>query len=69
VQEAHAAQAELYERVALRQEPWREELLHWSFDGGEWRLHGSLLATSDAGRLSVTRTGWCPGLDARTPAI
>jgi hypothetical protein len=61
LREAQAAQTELYERVMLRQEPWREELLHWSYDGAEWRLHGSLLPASGGSRRSVTRSGWCPG--------
>lgn len=63
--EAHAAQVELQERVWLRQEPWREELLHWSYDGTEWRLHGTRLPDTDARRASVTRSGWCPAQRAR----
>ena len=59
LREAQAAQTELHERVILRQEPWLEEFLHWSYDGAEWRLHGSYLP-GPHGRASVTRSGWCP---------
>jgi hypothetical protein len=60
IREANAAQVELRERVWLRQEPWREEFLHWSFDGDEWRLHGERLPWPDGRGRSVTRSGWCP---------
>ena len=60
LRDAHAAQVELQEQVWLRQEPWLEDLLHWSNDGGEWRLHGCLLPDPGARRRSVTRGGWCP---------
>jgi hypothetical protein len=54
-----AVQVELHERMALRDRPWEEDLLHWSADG---RLHGSI--PPPPGRRSVTRGGWCNGLDA-----
>ena len=59
LREASAAQSELHERAMLRREPWLEELLHWSHDGGEWRLHGTRIPP-DGRRRSVTRSGWCP---------
>jgi hypothetical protein len=59
LQEFQAGQTELHERVLLRQEPWLEEYLHWSYDGGQWRLHGRYPAKPGA-RPSVTRSGWCP---------
>ena len=62
LREAQAQQVELQERVLLRQQPWLEELLHWSYDGERWRLHGSRLPPRDGRRRSVTRSGWCPGL-------
>ena len=62
LREAHEAQRELHERRWLRQEPWLEELLHWSYDGETWRLHGSRLPRPDGKRRSVTRGGWCPGV-------
>jgi hypothetical protein len=54
-----AVQVELHERMALRDRPWEEELLHWSADG---RLHGSI--PPPRGRRGVTRGGWCTGLAA-----
>lgn len=60
LREAHDAQVELQERAWLRQEPWLEELLHWSYDGERWRLHGSLVPPPNGRRRSVTRSGWCP---------
>ena len=60
LREAHAVQNELQERALLRQEPSLEEFLHWSYDGEEWRLHGSRIPKSDGRRRSVTRSGWCP---------
>jgi len=60
IREANAAQVELRERVRLRQQPWQEKFLHWSFDGDEWRLHGNRLPAPDERGRSVTRSGWCP---------
>ena len=62
LRDAQALQVELQERVMLRNQPWLEELLHWSYDGEEWRLHGSRPPPPDGRRRSVTRSGWCPGL-------
>ena len=50
-----AVQAELHERMALRDRPWEEEFLHWS--GGE--LHGWRLPPPGR-RIGTTRDGWCP---------
>jgi hypothetical protein len=65
LREAQAAQLELQERVMLRRQPWLEDLLHWSYDGEEWHLHGSRMPPRDVRRRtvsrSVTRSGWCPG--------
>jgi hypothetical protein len=68
LREAHAAQVELYERMTLRQEPWREEFLHWSYDGVEWHLHGRYPAPVHDRRPSVTRSGWCPRVTPRVTA-
>ena len=54
-----AVQVELHERLALRDRPWEEDLLHWSADG---TLHGSI--PPPPGRRGTTRGGWCPGLAA-----
>ncbi|GAB3786655.1 hypothetical protein [Nocardioides ungokensis] len=61
VREAHATQVELHERVLLRNSPWLEDLLHWSWDGEDWQLHGRLLPPAGTSP-SITRSGWCPGL-------
>jgi hypothetical protein len=58
---AQAAQVELHERILLLDRPWLEDLLHWSYDGEQWRLHGTALPPADGRRRSVTREGWCPG--------
>ena len=60
--EFHATQVELQERALLRSSPWLEELLHWSFDGEEWHLHGHVAPPPDGRVRSVSGTGWCPGL-------
>ncbi len=65
LREAFAAQVELQERMVLRNRPWLEERLHWSWDGEQWLLHGHLLPPADGRSPSVTRAGWCPGLLAR----
>jgi hypothetical protein len=52
---------EINERQYLLDRPWEEEFLHWAADG---RLHGTLLPPAVRRRLSVTRSGWCPGLAA-----
>lgn len=57
-----AEQRELHERLLLLNRPWEEQLLHWSFDGGSWRLHGAVPPPDGARRYSVTSAGWCPGL-------
>ena len=62
LREAFVAQVELQERMMLRNRPWLEERLHWSWDGEEWRLHGHLPPVD--GSPSVTSDGWCPGLRA-----
>jgi hypothetical protein len=56
-----AGYRELHERQVLVRQPWKEEVLHWSWDGQDWRLHGHL----DPGpgrRPSTTSTGWCPAV-------
>jgi hypothetical protein len=55
-----ATQVELQERMLLLNRPWLEDLLHWSYDGEKWRLHGTVLPPADGRRRSVTREGWCP---------
>jgi hypothetical protein len=54
----HAETREASERMWLLQQPWQEELLHWSADG---HLHGERLPASRRSR-STTSSGWCPGL-------
>lgn len=58
----NASQAELNERAALLGRPWQEDILHWSYDGKRWHLHGTLLPPPGWKALdSVTHEGWCPG--------
>lgn len=59
----NATQVELHERWLLRNRPWEEEYLHWSWDGEQWQLHGQLPPPPGRQR-SLTTTGWCP--QART---
>lgn len=66
LREFHAAQVELRERWWLSQQPWLEDVLHWSFDGDCWRLHGSWVPRDGRPR-SVTRGGWCQGLRSAPP--
>jgi hypothetical protein len=54
----YAEQVEIQERLLLVNRPWEEEFLHWS-DGA---LHGSAVPPADRRQHSVTRGGWCPGL-------
>jgi hypothetical protein len=58
---AHAAQVEMHQRMWLLQQPWLEDLMHWSYDGGRWRLHGHVLPPDGRVR-SLTGDGWCPGI-------
>jgi hypothetical protein len=58
----HREQIELQERRMLRDRPWEEALLHWSFDGKQWNLHGHTPPPADGRRRSTTRTGWCPAV-------
>lgn len=58
LREFGAVQAELHERRVLVEQPWREELLHWCYDGRQWRLHGDRIPAT-AVRCS-SRGGWCP---------
>lgn len=50
----------LYERQQLLNRPWEEDLLHWSWDGQNWQLHGHLSPPTDGRRRSTTSDGWCP---------
>jgi hypothetical protein len=58
---AWAEQVELQERLALLNRPWEEEFLHWSGEGPDRRLHGSVPPPAVHRRHSVTSRGWCPG--------
>lgn len=58
---AWADQVELQERAALLNRPWEEEFLHWSGEGPDRRLHGTVPPPRSRRRLSVTARGWCPG--------
>jgi len=53
-------QERLYERQDLLNRPWEEELLHWSWNGQQWQLHGHLPPPRDGRRHSTTTDGWCP---------
>jgi hypothetical protein len=60
-----AGYRELHERQVLLRQPWKEEVLHWSWDGQDWRLHGHL--DPAPGRLpSATSSGWCPAVRGTT---
>ena len=61
LREIHAETIELGQRQELLNRPWAEEFLHWAQDG---TLHGHLTPPSHRFR-SITRSGWCPGLDPR----
>lgn len=67
VREFNASTIELQQRRWLLNQPWREELLHWSFDGDHWHLHGHLVPPTDGRRGSVTDHGWCPGRPPTRP--
>src|SRR5215212_2181335 len=54
-----AGYRELHERQSLVRRPWEEELLHWSWDGQSWQLHGHLDPPLGR-RHSTTSSGWCP---------
>lgn len=54
-----AGYRELHERQQLLRRPWEEELLHWSWDGQDWQLHGHH-DPPPGRRCSTTRGGWCP---------
>jgi hypothetical protein len=62
VREFVAVQMALHERMALRDRPWEDELLHWA--GGE--VHGWRLPPPGR-HCSTTHSGWCPGLASRQP--
>ena len=61
---AWADQVELHERLALLDRPWEEEYLHWSGEGPDRRLHGSIPPPVARRAGSVTTRGWCPGAEA-----
>ena len=61
LKELNAELGEAYERRQLLDRPWEEDFVHWSFDGENWHLHGTLTPPADGRRRSVTRGGWCPG--------
>lgn len=60
VKASWAEYTEFHERKGLLQRPWEEELLHWSFNGQRWELHGHLPPPRGR-RRSSTSSGWCPG--------
>jgi hypothetical protein len=62
-----AGQIELHERMALVNRPWEEDYHHWSGEGSERRLHGSVPPPDQRRRYSLTRGGWCPGQSTRRP--
>lgn len=59
LRELNADQVEAWERLWLLNNPWEEELLHWTPDG---ELHGTITPPAGRRRHSVTTGGWCPGL-------
>jgi hypothetical protein len=56
-----AGYRELHERQVLIRQPWKEEVLHWSWDGQDWRLHGHLHPAPER-RRSASSSGWCPAV-------
>jgi hypothetical protein len=62
LREFDAEVTELHERQRLYNRPWEEEFLHWAYDGQTWQLHGRLTPPDDGRRRSVTKNGWCIGL-------
>jgi hypothetical protein len=61
LRDLHAWQTEIAQRLDLLNRPWEEDMLHWSWDGQRWELHGQRLPPSDGRRRSTTKQGWCPG--------
>ena len=64
-QDLWAGYRELHELQGLLRRPWEEELLHWSWDGQSWRLHGHLDPPRGR-RRSTTSSGWCPAVRNRS---
>ena len=58
LREVYAGYMQIHERQQLRNQPWKEDLLHFGIDG---RLHGHISPPNDGRRHSVTSDGWCPG--------
>ncbi|WP_375486315.1 hypothetical protein [uncultured Jatrophihabitans sp.] len=56
-----ASVSEANQRVALIQQPWLEDFVHWCGDGEDAVLHGH---RSFRGKRSpaVTSSGWCLGM-------
>ena len=57
---------ELQERFELLNRPWEETFLHWSGEGQDRQLHGSVPPPRPDRRYSVTSSGWCPGRARRS---
>ncbi|MBK0869950.1 hypothetical protein INP57_24365 [Saccharopolyspora sp. HNM0986] len=55
---AWETQHELHERRLVARRPWQRDYLHWSRDGENWSLHGTLLPPRSA-QPGTTRSGWC----------
>ena len=64
LRQAQAAQVELQERVLLLNQPWLEDLLHWSYDGEQWQLRGAprglslMVACGRLARVEAYRGRW-----------
>ncbi|GAA2359928.1 hypothetical protein GCM10009854_43550 [Saccharopolyspora halophila] len=52
---------EAEERRQLLQRPWEESVLHWSWQGDTWVLHGRYPPPDDCWRYGTTSWGWCQG--------
>ncbi|WP_146134741.1 hypothetical protein [Actinopolyspora mortivallis] len=51
-------QQELHERLIVTTRPWECRFLHWSWEEGDWTLHGNI-TPPDRTRRATTRRGWC----------
>ncbi len=57
---------EIEQRRRLLSQPWLEDFAHWGLDG---TLHGSRPPAPNCRRVSVTSSGWCPGVLHRATGI
>jgi hypothetical protein len=65
LRDLHARQTEIAQRLDLLNRPWEEDMLHWSWNGERWELHGRRSPPPDGRRRSMTDQGWCPACRSR----